>query len=552
MPNTRATARLVVSSLPLAILAAAALLAACDPAGGDADRDAGPGARCWDRGCDDFGGPPALTTIRLDAIARCTGALDVAAATDRVSCTFALPPELGATSGFARVATADGSRGESIALTTALSSGAPTTIRDYPATAYPITVDIALSFTTTEGSGSPGTVPDDLDASDEWGFSRTFATREELAAASAAGGAVVALPFDLWQVAVWPGRELGEAWAASELEGLTAMARSAFPITSAPLFVGGITASTAIDYEREVVVYRGESPTLVPLAREVITIPVLRGGEATSGATIEIDLDVFESGPTTTTAITGPGYYLLARDGSLALTAPDDLPSLVGGPTGDAGIGAPGDSGLADAGITPRVDPCRGACTADQACVAAACVARAANDQDLWSGSTDSCTAATMACDLGEDSDCAADHACVGGLCRRLACQRQALFSGATDSCTEPTAPCSADDECASGHACAAGLCRRTACQRQQLFTGTTDSCAEPAAVCDAGEDTDCATGHACVLGRCRRLACQRQQLFSGSTSSCAAATAPCEDAGDCAPDHACRESLCRRVACGG
>ncbi|MCA9519050.1 MAG: hypothetical protein KC635_29145 [Myxococcales bacterium] len=171
-------------------------------------------------------------------------------------------------------------------------------------------------------------------------------------------------------------------------------------------------------------------------------------------------------------------------------------------------------------------DPCDGACGADEACVAAACVRRATQTQPSCSYEP------TKACDAGEDGDCADGHACVLGLCRKLACQTQ-------PSCSyQGTRPCEADDECAAAHACVVGLCRKLACQTQP-------SCSyEPTRVCE-GDDGDCDAGHVCVGDLCRKLACQTQPSCSY------APTRPCEDAGDCADGHVCDEDArCRKASC--
>jgi hypothetical protein len=550
--------RNVVRSIALVGLLVAGCTATTDtPEGGDAGL-----LDCRDRACDSFDPPPALGTISLASIATCSAIIDDTTdpffAVDRIRCAVRLPAEVSAIVAYVRVAPGGGASPISTMVPEAsLRSGEPFEVGRLTADQYPVALDLTLGLRVGEGSGAPGEAPMSSGGGIWWDGSRTFATRAELGAITEAAPLRMGLPFDLWQVALWPSRDLGTAWVDEDLALLLADLRSAFPTTSAPLAVGGVTATTRIEHSRRILARRTDLPSLAALARTVLTVPVPRGAEASAAPQVEVRLDR----AVTTTSIAAPGYYVIDPAGALALTAPADLPALVGPPITDRSDAGRGD--LSDGGPVPEIDagpedggpiapedPCGGACGPTQACVAAICVTRADNVQALSGTSTLYCRDPTRACDAGEDRDCADGHACVAGLCRRLSCQHQELSGTSTLYCRDPRAACEGDDDCASGHACAAGLCRRLSCQHQELSGTSTLYCRDPRAVCD--EDADCTSGHACVSGLCRRLTCQQQELSGTSTLYCRAAFAVCadDDDADCAAEHACAGGVCRRLSC--
>ncbi|MBI2895912.1 MAG: hypothetical protein HYY06_20310 [Deltaproteobacteria bacterium] len=474
--------------------------------------------------------PAELGMVSLAALATCTGELDPQAdlfyARDVLRCRFRLPHAPGVRWGSVTVGFAP--QGEPPPATRHLAGDSldGEEIFRFSADSYPMELSVTLGVA-IEGSGAVGSDELSNGTSLYWGARRSIASRQALAAFSTESPLAIAAPFDLWQVALWPSAELGSAWSGEQVSWLQYSVEYSFPISSDALNVGGPTAAAAVTVRRTRWTHRADQSDLGALTREVVHLPVPRGGFGNAPPAFQLRLlgetDVEGGG-----GLVGPGYYVVSRSGQTTRTAIDQLPPTGSeGPAENPDGGAPVDE--TDGGSpTAPPDPCAGACTVSQACVSGGCVDRGAQTQSEY------CSSPSRSCDPGEDGDCADGHACVGGLCRRLGCQTQ------SDYCSDPIRPCDGDDsDCADGHACVGGLCRRLGCQTQS------DYCSAPTRPCD-GEDADCAESHACVGGLCRRLGCQTQSEY------CSDATRPCDvdDDADCAPEHACAAGLCRRVGC--
>ena len=472
--------------------------------------------------------PPPLTAIPLDHIAACVGEVDPQVdtffAVDHLRCRFQLPAVPGLSWGNVYAGLAR--QGQPAEHTSVLDgSGLDQEVSfALRADEYPVELAVTISVR-FQGSGSLDGPAASNGTSMYWAATRVVANRPALGQISSEAPLTIAAPFDRWPVTLWPSSELQSAWREDRARMVRTRLTYTFPVQSAPLNVAGPIAATAVTVRRERWASKATGADPAAMAADLFYLPVPRGGfsgEAPSLWAQVLGLQDSEA----TSIVSSPGYYVLDASAQAVLTAPEALPPLAG-----AGVD-PVDPGGDDGGPDPLppVDPCAGACTDAQVCVAGACVVRAQQTQ------SSSCYAPTRACDPDEDQDCADGHACANGLCVRLTCQTQ------SSSCYAPSRVCDPGDDgdCAADHACVGGLCRRLTCQTQS------SSCYAAAAPCDGDDDSDCATGHACAAGLCRRLTCQTQ------SSSCYAANNACDpdDDGDCAEAHHCVDELCRRDSC--
>lgn len=492
-------------------IAAFVLVTACKADGGSTDCASG---RC------DQGVPPALEVLNVSNPVSCELRLDMSTTNpffqvDELYCTFRAPPVTNTVkllSNYVNVTRKDGNPGNTFEMEGPNIGSEPVLVSRFSAESYPIEVASTLVYRIDPSQGG--------DTSFIYNGARaTVPTRPS------ANTAVLehTAPFDLWPIVLWPDDELTTAWNAGEARALVSQTRHAFALASAELNIGGPNPTTEVQYRRTMVANATAvpgTPDITVLRSDVFYVPVAKQAAAPWPS---LKLTVSAPFVEVESALGGPGYYVVDRNGNAVLTAPGNLPGRRD-VTFDADPGPDGTDVTPDAAVA---DPCNGSCSPSQVCVAAACVERANQTQST------SCNAPVAQCDANEDGDCAPDHACVEGVCRRRTCQAQST------SCNAPFAACdSQDTDCADGHACVANLCRRLACQTQSTF------CNSPFAQCEG--DSDCAPEHACVAGLCRRLTCQTQSTF------CNPPVAACadDDDSDCAPEHACVDGLCRRLTC--
>lgn len=328
----------------------------------------------------------------------------------------------------------------------------------------------------------------------------------------------IALPMEFWPVVIWPTAEFAQKFAENNRYFMVNIEGEVETSTRSQQYTHGR--------------YATQNDDLRQLPAKTFFLPVQDG----KTPTLEVRMD--GNDPTSTTQITGPGYYLLQADGSVVKVSAQEvlekgMSQLAGEeptspePEPQPNPGTSNNEPSPEPVLPepePEVDPCNNTCSTTQTCVNAACVPLANQTQST------SCTAPRAACET--NSDCADGHACAEGLCRRLSCQVQST------NCYAATAICELNTDCADGHACVDGLCRRLTCQSQS------SNCSAPTAVCNL--DADCNAGHACAGGLCRRLTCQTQ------SSNCYAPTAVCDgaEASDCADGHVCDNSLCKRLTC--
>jgi hypothetical protein len=295
-------------------------------------------AGCPEPGCEQLSAERPLRVIALDRLAVCAAGIDARgesdlAAEDRLWCAFDVPRELGVYSALLEVRLSDGASPSPVVLSEEQLAGASALpIAYWASDAYPVTIRVSLGFRARAEAEDPADAQDPPNSGDFWwGFSQTF-TRDQLRSATPSAPLDVGLPFDLWEVAVWPSAELGRSWSAGEVTSLEAIVENDFPIRSEALITDGATPSTMIPFRHVLRASRATQPTLEPFAREVITVPVFRG--TASAASLRVSAVALEGA----TAIAAPGYFVLGLDGSLTPTAADALPALVGPPTnGDAG-----------------------------------------------------------------------------------------------------------------------------------------------------------------------------------------------------------------------
>ena len=475
--------------------------------------------------------PPPLEVVSLDRVVSCVGEVDPGAdpfyAVDHLRCHFELPALPGLRWGRLYAAV---SRQGAPPVHVSILEG-PAIAQEvsfaFRADEYPVELSVTLSAQ-FQGSGSLEQPATSNGTSMHWAARRAVANRPALGQLTAEGPLAVAAPFELWPVALWPSSELQSAWREGGARMVHTRLAYTFPIQSAALNVAGPTAATEVTVRRE----RWASPStvsdLAAMAADLAYLPVPRGGFSGQAPGLWAQVRGQDQDVEATSLVSSPGYYVMDASGQAVLTARDALPPLAGAaaePEPEPEPVAPGGGGP-----LPPVDPCAGACTDAQACVAGACVTRAQQTQSAY------CNAPTRACDADEDQDCADDHACANGLCVRLTCQTQSAYCNAATSACDP----GDDGDCAADHACVGGLCRRLACQTQSAY------CNAPTAPCDGDDDGDCAADHACAGGLCRRLSCQTQSLY------CSAPTNVCDpgDDADCAEAHHCVDELCHRDSC--
>lgn len=224
------------------------------------------------------------------------------------------------------------------------------------------------------------------------------------------------------------------------------------------------------------------------------------------------------NGKRKSTKLRAAGHYVIQVDGSMVLTATEDLPVI--------------SSELIES-YTP---PCE-LCTGSQVCVSDMCVERDTQTQNY--SFVYGCDEPVANCDAGENEDCAQGHVCVEGMCRNMECQEQAY------PCKEENlSACEVDSHCAEGHVCAGQVCRDLECQEQDTTT-----CESDTPPCES--DSDCAEGHVCAANQCRqKLKCQDQRHYVRQLGlSCFDAKykwIPCDDDNDCSPGNLCLEGSCR------
>ena len=335
----------------------------------------------------------------------------------------------------------------------------------------------------------------------------TFAFRQRLSVASLPADGeqevkVLETPMELWPVSFWPGVDVIDAFTS----GTIPLMLVSSTLTSDFSGVDGFSAVTGVPMDvRDTWTLHASSDDPLSFSGQVHYFPVVRGG---TGATIVSEV-IFDVDNRIKHELTAPGYYVIGADNSLTLTALADLPEngwRPPAPSADMGdVGGEGDMATDDAGIgggmdmgsvdmapdmvdMPPVDPCQGACSAGQVCVAAQCVDR--SDQAQFSCSS----TPSKACDLGEDEDCAMGNVCVEGTCHQLACQAQFSCSAT------PNKACETDGHCADGNVCVENVCRQLACQSQFSCSTT------PNRPCDV--DAHCASGNSCVDAVCKLDVC--------------------------------------------
>lgn len=319
------------------------------------------------------------------------------------------------------------------------------------------------------------------------------------------------LPFEMFEIAVWPTKEFADRFVSEELR------------------FGYLRMHSELEIEDRTKRHSHSrhfrtTDELALLGNTIFHLAVEQNGVAV------IELNLGEDFAAGAAAISKPGYYLIEEDGSLTEATPADIEAR-GYFLDDAEPTPPADDPTVadeEPPVTdpvdpePAVDPCNGTCDATEACVAAECVALEDQRQTSCSAS------ANAACE--EDADCASGNVCAADVCRLRECQTQ------SSQCYDARQVCEQDTDCADGHACADGLCRRLSCQTQS------SQCYDARQVCE--QNTDCDSGHACVEGLCRRLSCQTQ------SSQCYDARQVCAADDHCDSGHACVEGLCRRLSC--
>jgi hypothetical protein len=406
-------------------LLALLLLAGC--AASDDGMDEHPYSSCTGA-CDAPGALPILEAIDLGGVVRCTSAVDTsttddAFAEDFLECRLERPSIEGASLSASLLV-----RNDAGVLREALLREGSETVRlgSLPRSGYPYDVIASIRF------GLPGDTASQLDVVVSL---VSFTTFRDLELEPLRLG----LPMSVWPVRIWPDADVESAWS-SDVRAISLVGEVVVPLGGGVSFTGR-TRKTA-----------SASSVKVEALPDVLTVylpaPAAGGFEAPLGATVHTR----SAGSTMRESrLTGAGYHLLARDGSLVRTAIESLPYL----PGYAGYGMAEPVPLDSEPVPVPDDPCSGTCRSDEVCVAGGCIERRLQTQDASSCGTPS----SARCDAGEDADCADLHACIAGICTNLVCQRQTY-----PDCPTPTAPCEDDSDCYPGNVCRSGACAFPEC----------------------------------------------------------------------------------------
>ena len=399
---------------------------------------------------------PALEAVALDNLVECFGVMDDSTSDPffqrhELRCTAAvMPTGLTVDRVWVSVISDDSRLYDTLDLMAA-DFGTETLITRVGNDHFPLRVRVTIPFRL-----------DDDGASKYWGFERTISGPSEFEGLTADAPITMGLPFDLWPVALYPTVALRDAWTAEDNTLLITRTDYTFPVAgSAELAVGGPSPVTEIRERRTDIHRRSGLEDLASLVRTPTYYAMPIGGLADpAGMTIMLGRD-----GEVPSSIVGPGYYLVDLDGTATLTATTDLPDLGtgtgddGGADDDGGIGdVDGGAGDVDGGAGddggPAPDPCAGACSANEVCVAGGCVVRSQQQQRYCGDTPD------RLCDGDDNADCADGNICAEGLCRNRSCQKQ-QYCGDT-----PDTPCDGDDgDCAPDHACNAdNICERVSC----------------------------------------------------------------------------------------
>ena len=154
----------------------------------------------------------------------------------------------------------------------------------------------------------------------------------QLEQAPEAGSAPVSVlsqepPFQLWEIALWPGEDVAAAWSEEGLRFWGEAIDYDFEVDSDALSIGGPDPMATVEFDRNRFYFYGETfpdvASLASLRGHTIHLLVPKDGFAEGSEPV---LEFTLGSETTESPLPGPGYYVIGADGTATPTAVEDLP----------------------------------------------------------------------------------------------------------------------------------------------------------------------------------------------------------------------------------
>lgn len=385
---------------------------------------------------------------------------------------------------------------------------------------YPITIELTFEVTLFNDTTKR-----------YFGSNITIENREQLKTITQDSPLYAGLPFDVWQIVLWPNADLQNMWhngAFSSLMYYFGETGYEFPVES-------LITNTNLEAESKVLFNR--EPTYFDnfesLRSTIIYIPApVNGFTAGNEPSITVKLhdNVGKRDISSSFALTDPGYYVIDPDSNGQKTPANELVIVTE--------------------YDNSFDPCKGTCRETEVCIQGSCREKA--------GPTE-CGSLNGTCDPGADEDCPEGHFCSHGFCLNKACQEQKIADDGTCGSAYGICENDNDSECPENHVCAStgnfyenvsvfssddlvlGTCYNIQCQQ------STD-CSNRAGSGSCVNNNDCAVDNICItrLHRCRHISCQIQP------EDCSSSKSICDEGenSDCAEGHTCVQNKCTRNTC--